>query len=91
MPSLTMLMDGDSWPDLEAKLGTDQLINAMGPGAKPIQVALLDGGMTSGRPSVTFRIDLADGRTVLTETSLRLFVSAARVFAARYPDLFVGD
>ena len=95
MPSLTMIMDGDKcWPDLATPDGTeisDKVINAMGPDAKPIQVALLDSGMQSGRPSVTIRIDLKDGRTVLTETSLRLFVTAARAFAAKYPDLFVGD
>jgi hypothetical protein len=90
MPVIKMLMDGDGcWPDL--KVGTDAVINAMGPGAKPIQMALLDAGIQSGKPSVTIRIDLPDGRTVLTETSLRLFVSAAKAFASRYPDLFEGD
>lgn len=90
MASLNIIMDGDGcWPEL--KVGTEAVINAMGPDAKPISVALLDDGMQSGRPSVTIRIDLPDGKTVLTETSLRLFVLAGRAFAARYPDLFVGD
>ena len=47
-------------------------------------VAALDGGMTSGRPSVMLRFGLPDGRTVLAETSMRLFLTAARAFAARY-------
>lgn len=95
MPSLTMIIDGDKcWPDLANSDGTgvnDKVINVMGPSAKPIQIALLDNGMQSGRPSVTFRIDLPDGRVVLTETSLRLFATAAKVFAAKYPDLFIRD
>jgi hypothetical protein len=84
-----MIMDGDNcWPDLKDK--HDKVIH-LSNDALPIQVALLDKGMTSGRPSVTIRIDLPDGRVVLAETSLRLFVAAGRGFAARYPDLFVGD
>ena len=91
MPSLTMIMTGDNcWPDLQDKLGTDKLIH-LGAGSPPIQVALLDAGMQSGRPSVSIRFDLPDGKTVVAETSLRLFAAAARAFAAKYPDLFVGD
>ena len=91
MASLTMIMDGDNcWPDLKDKVGTDAVIH-LGNDAPPLQVALLDKGMGSGRPSVTLRLDLPDGRVVLAETSLRLFATAARGFAARYPDLFVGD
>jgi len=91
MPTIKMFMDGDnSWPDLKDKLGTDQLIH-LGNDAKPIQMALLDQGMQSGRPSVSIRFDLPDGKTVVAETSLRLLVSTARAFASRYPDLFVGD
>jgi ABC-type uncharacterized transport system permease subunit len=49
----------------------------MGAEAAPIEVALLRGGMQSGAPSVTLRLDLPDGRVVLTETSLALFALAA--------------
>ncbi len=89
MASLTMIMDGDNcWPDLKDKM--DKVIH-LANDAPPLQIALLDKGMTSGRPSVTLRIDLPDGRVVLAETSLRLFASAGRAFASKYPDLFVGD
>lgn len=93
MASLTMIMNGDGcWPDLvgEPNKLSDKVIH-LGNDAKPIQVALLDDGMQSGRPSVTIRLDLPDGKVVLAETSLRLFVLAGRAFAAKYPDLFVGD
>lgn len=59
MASLTMIMDGDNcWPDLKDKM--DKVIH-LGNDAPPLQVALLDKGMASGRPSVTLRIDLPDG------------------------------
>lgn len=84
MPALTIVMDGDkAWPDLR-----DKKILHLGNDAPPLQVAVLAGGMASGKPSVTLRVDLPDGRTVLAETSARLFVSAARAITARYPDLF---
>ena len=89
MLSITMIFDGDGcWPDLKDKIG--EVIH-LSNGAPPLQVALLDKGMASGRPSVTLRLDLPDGRIVLAETSLRLFALAGRQFAANYPDLFEGD
>lgn len=46
----------------------------------------LEGGMTSGKPSVAFLIDLADGKKVLAQTSLALLVSATRALVAKYGD-----
>lgn len=84
MIALDIILDGDrAWPDLKGKIGTDQVIH-LGNDARPIGVAALEGGMTSGKPSICFRFDLPDGRTVLAETSLALFVTAARAFVARY-------
>lgn len=85
MIGMTINLEGDNgWPDLRGKpvvhLGND---------AKPIQIAVLDGGMTSGRPSVALRFELPDGTTVIAETTARLFVTAARAIHAKYPDLFV--
>ena len=83
MNSLKLTLDGDNaWPDLRGKVGTDKVIH-LSNGAD-IQLAALAGGMTSGRPSVMFRFELPDGRTVLAETSMRLFLASARAFAARY-------
>lgn len=36
----------------------------------PIAAAILEGGMTSGKPSVGLRIDLPDGRVVIQQTSV---------------------
>ena len=49
-----------------------------------IKVGVLEEGMESGRPSVAMLITLENGETVLVETSLLLFQTAARAFAARY-------
>jgi hypothetical protein len=84
MIPLTIILDGDNaWPDLKDK-PADKLHHV----TAGMAVAMLDGGMTSGLPSVAFRIDLADGSTVIAETSARLFVTAARAFEARHGSLF---
>ena len=83
MIPMSILLDGDNaWPDLK-DLPEGKLLHTKGIAA----VALLDGGMTSGRPSVAVRIDLPDGSVVIAETSARLFVTAGRAFMARHPDL----
>lgn len=84
MIQMTISLNGDGcWPDLK-----DKPVVHLGNGAPPIQVAVLDGGLSSGRPSVTIRIDLPGGQTVLAETSARLFCAAARGIMAKYPKLF---
>lgn len=80
MPTLDIYCDGDAcWPDLR---DNPDLIALMGPDAPPIGLALLEGGMASGAASVTFRLTLPDGRTVLTETSLALLEQAVAIFRA---------
>lgn len=86
MPKVSIIPAGDGcWPDLEEKRREGKLLEAMGERGG-IAFAGLDGGMVSGRASVSIRIDLPDGRVVLTETSLRLFKAAADALAAKYPD-----
>jgi hypothetical protein len=88
MISMNIIMQGDNcWPDL----ADDKVVIHLGEGSKPIQVAVLDGGLKSGRPSVAIRTDLPDGTVVIAETTARLFVTAARAVLAKYPDLFEGD
>ena len=41
-------------------------------------------GMASGKPSVAFRFDLDDGRVVVAQTSMRLFLLAADMCRARF-------
>jgi hypothetical protein len=73
------------WRDLERAnvihLGND---------APAIGVAALSDGMGSGKPSIALRIDLPDGKSVIAETSARLFCIAARAIMAKHPDLFDG-
>jgi hypothetical protein len=78
MPSLDVILDGDGcWPDARGERLLD-LTNA-----GPIGMALLPGGMMSGKPSVTIRIDMPDGKILLTQTSLALLETAVRAFQAR--------
>jgi hypothetical protein len=80
MAVLDVRCEGDAcWPDLRDDPG---VIVLMGDDAPPIGLALLPGGMASGRASVAFRIALPDGRTVLTETSLALLDQALAIFHA---------
>lgn len=79
MIALDLLLGGDGvWPELAEKevihLGNETVLG----------IAALAGGMTSGSTSVMFRFDLPDGRVVLAETSLRLFLAAADALRERY-------
>lgn len=75
---LEIQMDGDNcWPDL-----ADREWEA----ARLVSVAVLPHGTSEGRPSVTLRVETEDGRVMLAQTTLRLFETAARAFAVKYPD-----
>lgn len=79
MPALIIKLEGDaSWPDLEQKIAADQIIEI-----DHIEVALLPGGMASGKASVAIRLNLPDGRVVIAQTSQELFDAAARAFRGR--------
>lgn len=65
---------------------TPERIIHLGNDAPPIHISVLDGGMRSGKASIMLRIDLPDGKVVLAETSLALFLTAAKAFAAKFPD-----
>ncbi len=76
MIGLDLQLDGDNcWPELKEK----GFITAELSG-----IAGLPNGTVEGRPSVTVRIELPDGQTVLAETTLRLFLRAAEALAVRY-------
>lgn len=80
MPALDIILDGDSaWPELATR--EEDIIHL--PSAV-LSVAVLPGGMASGRPSVAIRVDLPDGRVLIAETSWALLGAAARAIAARY-------
>jgi hypothetical protein len=82
MPSLTVNLTGDGvWPDLADR--RDDIIH-LGE-HDTIEVAALEGGMVSGKPSVALRFDLPDSRqVVIAETSLALFLAAARALSIRF-------
>lgn len=79
MPALTVKFDGEAaWPDL----ATRHVHNHN----EPIEVAVLEKGMASGKPSVAIRLDI-EGGSIIAQTSAALFVQAARMIHAKYPDL----
>lgn len=83
MIGLHIKLDEDpAWPDLAEQ--RERIIHLAE--GTVIEVAALAGGMQSGRTSLALRIDLPDGQVVIAETSLRLFLNAARVLQAKYPE-----
>jgi len=84
MQVLQVILDGEGcWPDLEEK--SFQVVH-LGNGAPAIQMAGLHEGMTSGKPSVSIRLDLPNGTIVVAETSLALLLTAADALKAHYGD-----
>lgn len=82
MIAMTINLEGDgAWEDLAQR--PDDVIH-LSNDAPPIQVAGLAGGMQSGKPSVAIRIDLPDGKVVVAETSLALFLGAASALHTRF-------
>lgn len=72
MPALTIITNGDNcWPELRKK----GFIVGQWTG-----LARLPNGTVQGNPTVTVRIELPDGQTVLAETTLALLSSAIRAF-----------
>lgn len=49
-------------------------------------VILMEKGMQSGKPSVYVRVNMPDGKVVLAQTSLALFLTAADGLKARAGD-----
>lgn len=84
MPSLDVILEGDNcWPDLNQKKADGKLISLMGNDIPVIGIARLAHGMHSGKSSVVIRIDLPNGQTIMTETSLALFCQAADLMRIR--------
>jgi hypothetical protein len=80
------LDDDDAWPDLRDLNAQGKVLHHV---ERPIGLAVLDGGMVSGKPSVAFRFDwpesAGDGaRVMVAECSWAVLAAAARAIAARY-------
>lgn len=85
MLALRVILEGDGcWPDLVDKQAAGKLTWPHASDPAQIEIAALRSGLHSGRPSVAIRIDLPDGRVVVAETSLRLFLQAAAALRGRY-------
>lgn len=79
---LQLRESGDgAWPDLLEVIKAGKLIHTTS-----VQIAALPRGMSSGAPSVSMRFDLEDGRSVILETSLKMFLSVADALKAKYGD-----
>lgn len=84
MIGLEIILDGEGcWPDL---ITENIMMVHLGNESPAIQVAGLGEGMLSGKPSVSFRLDLPNGTVVIAETSLALFLTAADALKAHYGD-----
>ncbi len=79
MPALSIFLDG---PEAFTPIPSGATVHHV---TKAMEVALLEGGMASGKPSVMLRLELPDGSVVIAETSLALFMMAADAFEARHP------
>lgn len=80
-------------PMLHIHLEGDGALNAVAEGAtgivhvqNDVHVTALPHGTTGGKPSVAFGFRLPDGRLVIAETTLALFLLAADALKARFGD-----
>lgn len=64
------------WTDLKGK-ELEEVYTGIG-------FAAYEDGTASGKPGVTIRAQLADGKIVLVHTTLALFLTVAKGFEARY-------
>ena len=76
---IRLILDGDgAFSDLAGH--EDRIIHLTG----VFTIASLEKGMVGGAPSIAIRIDLPDGKTVIQETSVRAFMTAAEALKAKY-------
>ncbi len=81
MPALTIVLDIDDHSDPNMRqVDHSKVIHLSDAYMEVIRVPR---GMQSGKSSVFIRIDLPDGRIVMAETSMALFLTAANAFAAK--------
>jgi len=82
--SITPNLEATPWEDLRLLREQGKLITAMGDEGGTIRIGGLPRGMMSGKASVTIAVPLPDGMVIVTETSLRLFLTAARALRMTY-------
>jgi hypothetical protein len=80
MTQIVMHLEGDGcWPDLAER--RDDVVHLTED--TPLEVALLQAGMQSGKASVAIRFNLPEGKIVIAESSLAVLGSAIKGFEAR--------
>ena len=81
MMVVNIRLEPRSWRELvAAKRPEDLVVVEDG----ELTVAAIPVGTESGKPAVAFVFTLPDGRTVVAQTTLRLFQTAAHAFRGRY-------
>lgn len=84
MPSIVIKLDG---PETLTPIPEGATVHHV---TAPLEVALVLGGMQSGKPSVMLRVPLPDGSFAIVETSLGLFEMTARAMQGRLEYLAAG-
>lgn len=75
MIQLDIQLEGDGcWPDLQNKPFDTGVVKS---------AAYLHHGTVSGNPTVSLRIQCEDGRIVIAETTVKLFLAAAAAFKGK--------
>jgi len=77
MLAIHIFLEGD---EMLSKFPEDKVVDISG----EMWMGALGNGMISGKPSVGIAFQLDDGRIALAQTSMRLFHTAAKAFAAKY-------
>lgn len=88
MPSvvITPNIEDAPWSDLKALHDSCGILLAMGNDNPALRIGGLPRGTKGGKTSVSIAVTLSDGSVVLTETTLVLFLAAADLLRATYPE-----
>lgn len=82
MPLLHIHLEGEGSLEKLGQQSRGELVHLQ----NEVHITALPVGTVGGKPSVGFGFLLPDGRMVIAETTLALFLMAADAFKARYGD-----
>lgn len=84
--NVKIVRHGDLVPDVVVLPGLK-----LGPGRRGLEVVILEGGMSSGLPSVAIRIDVEGAeKPIVAETSLAIFTGIMAAARGAFPEAFEG-
>lgn len=80
---VSIIRDGDPppFPDIQDPIHLPD---------QPWRLAVIERGMSSGAPSLVIVIDLPDGKTVIAETSVAVWIAATAGMRGAFPEAFAG-